>query len=77
MENSENNIINSLSQEFNLQKYQAENTIELIDSGNTIPFIARYRKEKTGSLSDEVLRDFLQDLHIFVILMKKKKILFI
>lgn len=62
MENSENNIINSLSQEFNLQKYQTENTIELIDSGNTIPFIARYRKEKTGSLSDEVLRVFFARL---------------
>ncbi len=62
MENSENNIIITLSKEFNLQKYQAENTIELIDSGNTIPFIARYRKEKTGSLSDEVLRDFFARL---------------
>ena len=37
---------------------QVTNTVKLIDDGNTIPFIARYRKEATGSLSDEILRDF-------------------
>lgn len=73
MENSENNIIITLSKEFNLQKYQAENTIELIDSGNTIPFIARYRKEKTGSLSDEVLRDFFARLTYLRNLDEKKE----
>lgn len=47
-----------LAQEFKIQTWQAENVIALIDEGNTIPFIARYRKEKTGSLDDQVLREF-------------------
>ncbi len=47
-----------LAQEFQIQTWQAENVIALIDEGNTIPFIARYRKEKTGSLDDQILREF-------------------
>ena len=50
-------IIGKLSSEFGLRREQAENTIKLIDEGNTIPFIARYRKEVTGGLTDVVLRD--------------------
>lgn len=50
-------IIKKLAEEFNVQRKQVESTVELIDEGNTIPFIARYRKEVTGGLSDEVLRD--------------------
>ena len=50
-------IIEKLSSEFGLRREQAENTIKLIDEGNTIPFIARYRKEATGGLTDVVLRD--------------------
>ncbi len=50
-------IIKKLATEFNLQSKQIESTVNLIDEGNTIPFIARYRKEVTGGLSDEVLRD--------------------
>ena len=50
-------IIQTISGEFNIKPVQVENTIKLIDEGNTIPFIARYRKEVTGNLSDEVLRD--------------------
>lgn len=46
-----------LLKEFGLKQWQIDNTLNLIDEGNTIPFIARYRKELTGSLSDEVLRD--------------------
>ncbi|MBQ3816879.1 MAG: RNA-binding transcriptional accessory protein [Clostridia bacterium] len=42
--------------EFSLKKYQVENTVKLIDDGNTVPFIARYRKEATGSLDDQILR---------------------
>ena len=55
-----NNVIISeeLSKELNIKKSQAESVIRLIDEGNTIPFIARYRKEATGSLDDEVLRRF-------------------
>lgn len=50
-------ITNILIREFNLKRFQVENTIELIDDGNTIPFIARYRKEKTGELNDVILRE--------------------
>lgn len=45
-----------LVKEFNLKPWQVENTVKLIDEGNTIPFIARYRKEATGSLDDQLLR---------------------
>ena len=51
-----------LQQEFTLEAWQVTNVLELIDEGCTIPFIARYRKEKTGSMSDEVLRDFSERL---------------
>lgn len=51
------NMIETLASEFNLKLSQVENTVALIDEGNTIPFIARYRKEVTGGLSDVVLRD--------------------
>jgi protein Tex len=50
-------IIEKLTKEFNLRLSQVEATVALIDEGNTIPFIARYRKEVTGGLSDVVLRD--------------------
>mgnify|MGYP000876149713 CR=1 FL=1 len=49
-------IIKTLSAELNIKESKLEATIQLIDEGNTIPFIARYRKEVTGSLDDEVLR---------------------
>ncbi len=51
-----------LCTEFNLKPYQVENTVKLIDEGNTIPFIARYRKEQTGSLDDVVIRDLFERL---------------
>ena len=50
-------IVKKLTEEFGISNKQVESTIGLIDEGNTIPFIARYRKEVTGGLSDEVLRD--------------------
>lgn len=50
-------IIQTIALELNIRKSQVEATIKLIDEGNTIPFIARYRKEATGGLSDETLRD--------------------
>ena len=52
------NINEILKQEFNLRDEQINNTIKLIDEGNTIPFIARYRKEMTGEMSDVLLRQF-------------------
>ena len=55
-------INEKLIKELNLRENQVKNTIELIDAGNTIPFIARYRKEVTGGMSDEVLRDFFDRL---------------
>ncbi|WP_069997251.1 Tex family protein [Cellulosilyticum sp. I15G10I2] len=51
-------IVKILQDELNIKKSQVENTIKLIEEGNTIPFIARYRKELTGGLNDEVLRNF-------------------
>ncbi len=50
-------IIKIIAQELGVREKQVEDTIKLIDDGNTIPFIARYRKEVTGNLSDETLRD--------------------
>ena len=50
-------ITQTLIDEFSLKEFQVVNTLKLIDEGNTIPFIARYRKEATGELSDAVLRD--------------------
>ena len=50
-------IIKTLASEFNLRTGNVENTLELIDAGNTIPFIARYRKEATGGMSDVTLRE--------------------
>lgn len=51
-----------LAEELNIKKSQAEATIKLIDEGNTIPFIARYRKEVTGALNDEILRNLYERL---------------
>ncbi|MCQ4925563.1 RNA-binding transcriptional accessory protein [Tissierella carlieri] len=50
-------ILKVLVDEFKLKPYQVKNTVELLDEGNTIPFIARYRKEQTGELQDVVIRD--------------------
>ena len=50
------NIEQIIADELKIRKEQVKTTIELIDEGCTIPFIARYRKEKTGALNDEVLR---------------------
>ena len=52
-----NKIVEIIAQELQIKQSQVESTIKLIDEGNTIPFIARYRKEATGGLSDEVLRN--------------------
>lgn len=51
-------IVNILIDEFKLKPFQVKNTITLLDEGNTIPFIARYRKEQTGEMEDVVLREF-------------------
>ncbi len=56
-------IIKTIAEELNIKTSQVENTIKLIDEGNTIPFIARYRKEVTGGLSDETLRNLDERLN--------------
>ena len=66
------NIINIIAEELNIKEYQVEKTISLIDEGNTIPFIARYRKEVTGNLSDEVLRN-LNDRLTYLRNLEKRK----
>lgn len=55
-------ILEILCKEFNLKTAQCENVLRLIDEGNTIPFIARYRKEQTGSLDDQLLREIYERL---------------
>ena len=65
-------IIKTISKELEIKTWQAEAVIKLIDEGNTIPFIARYRKEATGSLNDEVLRDF-HDRLVYLRNLEEKK----
>lgn len=65
-------IILKLKEELQVEKWQVEAAVSLIDEGNTIPFIARYRKEKTGSLNDEVLRDLYERLTYLRNLEEKK-----
>lgn len=55
-------IIAAITNQFHLQTWQVENTVKLIDEGNTIPFIARYRKEQHGTLDDQVLRSIADRL---------------
>ena len=55
-------ILAKLTQEFSLQRWQVDNTVKLIDEDNTIPFIARYRKEQTGSMDDQQLRELSERL---------------
>ena len=62
-----------LAYEFNLKEVYAENIINLIDEGNTIPFIARYRKEMHGECDDQVLRDFADRLNYLRNLNKEKE----
>lgn len=65
-------ILNQLREEFKLKLFQVSNTVELIDEGNTIPFIARYRKEKTGELDDVTLRELNERLGYLRSLESKK-----
>ncbi len=66
-------ILKKIAAEFNLKTAQVENTVNLIDEGNTIPFIARYRKEVTGGLSDTVLRDMDERLRYLRNLEERKE----
>ena len=66
-------IVLKLKEELNVEKWQVEAAIKLIDEGNTIPFISRYRKEATGSLNDEVLRNLYERLNYLRNLEEKKE----
>lgn len=66
-------IILKLKEELNVEKWQIEAAVKLIDEGNTIPFISRYRKEVTGSLNDEVLRNLNERLGYLRNLEEKKE----
>ncbi|WP_027308169.1 Tex family protein [Caloramator sp. ALD01] len=65
-------IIKRLSEELGIKEWQVKNTVDLIDAGNTIPFIARYRKEATGNLDDTTLRNFYERLTYLRNLLAKK-----
>ena len=65
-------IILALTKELNVEKWQIEAAVKLIDEGNTIPFISRYRKEVTGALNDEVLRN-LNDRLTYLRNLEEKK----
>ena len=67
------NIYEQLKNELGIRLEQVEATVKLIDEGNTIPFIARYRKEVTGSLNDEVLRNLHERLVYLRNLEEKKE----
>ena len=67
------NIIEKIAAEFNVKVSQVENTVKLIDEGNTIPFIARYRKEVTGGLTDVTLRDMDERLQYLRNLEERKE----
>ena len=69
----EEKIFKKIAEELSIREAQVEATVKLIDEGNTIPFIARYRKEVTGNLSDEVLRDLGERLTYLRNLEKRKE----
>ena len=66
-------IIRELTTQFNLQTWQVENTVKLIDEGNTIPFIARYRKEAHGTLDDQIIRELSERLEYLRNLDKRRE----
>ena len=71
-EESEMDIIQKITEELNVMKWQVEAAVRLVDEGNTIPFIARYRKEATGTLDDEQLRKLSERL-IYLRNLEEKK----
>lgn len=66
-------IVKKLTEEFKLKPDHAENVVKLLDEGNTIPFIARYRKEMTGAIDDQVLRQFADRYEYLKNLEKRKE----
>lgn len=72
-EDSNMDITAKIAEELDIKKYQAEAAVKLIDEGNTIPFIARYRKEATGALNDEILRNLYDRLNYLRNLEERKE----
>ncbi|MDO4531367.1 MAG: Tex family protein, partial [Bacillota bacterium] len=66
-------ILKKLQEELNIKSFQVEHTVQLLDEGNTIPFIARYRKEMTGSLDDQVIRQLADRLQALRNLEEKRE----
>lgn len=66
-------IIKELTAQFNLQAWQVENTVKLLDEGNTVPFIARYRKEAHGTLDDQIIRELSERLEYLRNLDKRRE----
>ncbi|MBR4451332.1 MAG: RNA-binding transcriptional accessory protein, partial [Clostridia bacterium] len=66
-------IILSLTKQFNLQQWQVENVVKLLDEGNTVPFIARYRKEQHGTLDDQIIRELSESLEYLRNLDKRRE----
>ncbi len=67
------NINKILAKEFNLQQWQVDNTVNLLDEGNTVPFIARYRKEAHGTLDDQIIRELSERLEYLRNLEKRRE----
>ena len=65
-------FVSKISNQFSLQQWQVQKVVELIDEGNTIPFIARYRKEAHGSLDDQMLREIFERLEYLRALEKRR-----
>ena len=65
-------INQKLTEELDVNRWQVDAAVNLIDEGNTIPFISRYRKEATGSLNDEQLESFMKDFSICGIWKRRK-----
>ena len=68
-----NNIIRNISLDLNIKDFQVEKTLKLLEDGNTIPFIARYRKEVTGNLDEEQIRKINEVYEYEVNLLKRKE----
>ena len=66
-------ILSSVAKELNLKLSQVENTVNLFDEGATVPFIARYRKEVTGNLDEEQIREVIEKVTYYRNLEKKKR----
>ena len=67
-----NEIIKEISKELNILVWQVEKVLQLLEEGNTIPFIARYRKEATGNLDEEIIRK-ISDVYVYQVNLLKRK----